>query len=317
MGIQLPNSTGIDSKLQPTVGFSFGLPTNQGNNAYGNQPQNFLGTGTGANPYPNTGGFSIGAVDIAPLVSFQATTNDDGELVNKPLINLHVTPNGCGIFGCDDELYPSLPDPSGFFNTHQQQQHYQTQYPQNHYQNTRRHQSPQQSSQRRPVTFEQLTPSPPIYHQPAQPSYHQPQYQHPPQQSQYHQNQYHQVPKYHQTNNYAKKRPSSSSSKVRFGTSEEVVKHVHEHHHYHHDEIPRPSRFQDDISYHDHPAYFRTLNDTDSDIFVIEDSIVKDDDYDKVEDGEEEKSGFKFPKHHPKSKRSADHDHQVEQIQPV
>ena len=86
MGNLIPNTTGIDSKLQPTVGFSFGLPNNgNGNKAYGNQPQNFLGTGSGANPYPNSGGFSIGALDIAPLVSFQATTNDDGELVNKQI----------------------------------------------------------------------------------------------------------------------------------------------------------------------------------------------------------------------------------------
>ena len=52
----------------------------------------------------------IGALDINPLISFQATTNDAGEIVNKPLINLHVTPNGCGVFGCEDEL-----DPSQFF----------------------------------------------------------------------------------------------------------------------------------------------------------------------------------------------------------
>ena len=59
-GIELPNSTGgIDSKLQPTVGVSFGLP-NQESNHYGNQQQNFLGTGASTNPYPTTGGFSIG-----------------------------------------------------------------------------------------------------------------------------------------------------------------------------------------------------------------------------------------------------------------
>ena len=137
-GIDL-NSTGISSKLQPTVGVSFGLP-NQNQQYYGGQPQNYLGTGTGVNPYPGatSSGLSVGALDINPLVSFQATTNDDGEIVNKPLINLHVTPNGCGIFGCEDEF-----DPSYFFGTRRQQA---------------------QSSQRRPVHFEQLTPSP-IYHQ--------------------------------------------------------------------------------------------------------------------------------------------------------
>ncbi len=66
-----------------------------------------MGTGAAVNPYydsPN--GLSVGAVDVNPLVSFQATTGEDGQLVTKPLINLHVVPNGCGILGCDyDDEY--------------------------------------------------------------------------------------------------------------------------------------------------------------------------------------------------------------------
>lgn len=115
--------------LEPTVGFSFGLPQ-YGAGPYGGQPLNFLGTGTAVNPYYGGGGpnvgpngipsrISLGAVDINPLVSFQTTANEKGELVKKPLINLHVTPNGCGIFGCDDEGvenygYPPPPPHDGY-----------------------------------------------------------------------------------------------------------------------------------------------------------------------------------------------------------
>jgi hypothetical protein len=125
--------------LDPTFGVSFGLPQYGG--AYGGYPTNFLGTGTAINPYYGGGGpgvgpngipnrISLGAVDINPLVSFQATANDKGELVKKPLINLHVTPNGCGLFGCEEEglggydhpphppvngpYYPPGPGKSGF-----------------------------------------------------------------------------------------------------------------------------------------------------------------------------------------------------------
>ena len=90
--------------LMPTVGVSFGLPNTGG--AYGGYQQNPVGTGGAVNPYydsPN--GLSVGAVDVNPLVSFQATTDDDGKPVAKPLINLHLTPNGCGIFGCEADDY--------------------------------------------------------------------------------------------------------------------------------------------------------------------------------------------------------------------
>ena len=90
--------------LSPTVGVSFGLPTT--GQRYGGYPQNPVGTGGAVNPYydsPN--GLSVGAVDVNPLLSFQATTDDDGNAVAKPLINLHLTPNGCGIFGCEADDY--------------------------------------------------------------------------------------------------------------------------------------------------------------------------------------------------------------------
>jgi hypothetical protein len=59
----------------------------------------------------------LGAVDINPLVSFQTTANEKGELIKKPLINLHVTPNGCGILGCEEEGLENYeyPPPSGSY----------------------------------------------------------------------------------------------------------------------------------------------------------------------------------------------------------
>ena len=100
--------------LEPTVGVSFGLP--QYGQSYGGQPFNYLNTGTAINPYYGGGGpaygangvpsrISLGAVDINPLISFQSIANAKGELIKKPLINLHVTPNGCGLLGCDEGSY--------------------------------------------------------------------------------------------------------------------------------------------------------------------------------------------------------------------
>eukprot|EP00096_Caligus_rogercresseyi_P011803 TRINITY_DN476_c0_g1_i11.p1 TRINITY_DN476_c0_g1~~TRINITY_DN476_c0_g1_i11.p1 ORF type:complete len:1230 (-),score=306.52 TRINITY_DN476_c0_g1_i11:343-4032(-) len=95
------SALGFGENFQPTVGVSFGLP-NQPNNLYAGQAQNPLGTGSAVNPfYTGPNGLPVGALDVSPLVSFQATTNDQGEIVSKPLINLHLTPNGCGLFGCD------------------------------------------------------------------------------------------------------------------------------------------------------------------------------------------------------------------------
>ena len=127
LGDLINGATGssLSEFIQPTFGVSFGLP--QAGPGYGGYQQNPLGTGPAVNPYytqkkggllggllggagPN--GLSVGGVDVNPLVSFQATTNSNGSVVAKPLINLHVTPNGCGLFGCTnndlrkDERYP-------------------------------------------------------------------------------------------------------------------------------------------------------------------------------------------------------------------
>lgn len=256
-GIDL-NSTGISSKLQPTVGVSFGLP-NQNQQTYGGQPQNFLGTGTGQNPYPAQGGISIGAVDISPLVSFQATTNDNGDVVNKPLINLHVTPNGCGLFGCEDEFLPSYA--TDFFGTRRQQG----------------------TPQRRPA-YEQLTPSPsynqPIYPEnPFRPSYNQPQY---PSQK---------VPQ------RPVRRPSSN--RVRFGGPEEVVvKHEH-HHYYHNDNNNGNNGYKNNngINFGYDGPYFRTLNDTEAEEAEVTDTNQVKRNTASVKFSEEDKtaSAFQFP----------------------
>ena len=240
------------------------------------------------------------------------------------MINLHVTPNGCGIFGCDEEnnneFFPSYQD--NLFSTRRQQH----------------------GPQRRPVTFEQLTPSPiqqqtqyhtSQRHQNSQSTY-QPQYQRPQQQTQYHASQQYQ----NSQNQYQQHRPQYSQnrpSKIRFSQDtndkkEIIVKHVHEHVHYHSND--RPSRFQDggiDFAYNEGP-YFRTLNDSESieidtsgstsgsppgffaekneDQEIIQRNVLK------FQGGEEDKT-FKFPSK--KSKRSADHaDHQqTEHIQSV
>ena len=131
-GFELP-----EGSVQPTLGVSFGLPQQSG--AYGGYAQNPVNTGPAVNPYYNSpNGLPVGAVDVNPLVSFQTTTNDDGELVAKPLINLHVTPNGCGIFGCDyDEQFHSNrkhQDQNGFLDYSFPKPKYQQQYPQQQYQ---------------------------------------------------------------------------------------------------------------------------------------------------------------------------------------
>ena len=323
------NSTGINSKLQPTVGVSFGLQ-NQNQQYYGGQPQNYLGTGTGGNPYPGSnGGLSLGALDINPLISFQATTNDAGEIVNKPLINLHVTPNGCGVFGCEDEL-----DPSQFFGTRRNQNqrrpdtrpvHYETltpspewnpvyypetnynqkqsynvpNYPQQqqqhqHHQKTQYHQQ-QSRPQSNPPRFPQSQHTTPEYQQPqySQPKYQQPQYPQPQQ-----------------------NRPSSNN-RVRFGSQDQkeiVIR--HEHVHYHHDssQSQNNKRYNDNginFAYNDGP-YFRTLNDTVTDYVPEENNQVKRNTALPQSAGEEEKkssSAFKFPSKSARtlSKRSADH----------
>ena len=104
-------------QLQPTVGVSFGLP--QAGPGYGGYQQNPVGSGGAVNPYyTGAEGVEVGPVNLNPLFSFQAATNDDGELALKPLVNLHLTPNGCGVLGCDKSTYEyvdytlkSIPNP--------------------------------------------------------------------------------------------------------------------------------------------------------------------------------------------------------------
>merc|ERR1719350_588011 len=104
-------------QLQPTVGVSFGLP--QAGPGYGGYQQNPVGSGGAVNPYyTGADGVEVGPVNLNPLFSFQAATNDDGELALKPLVNLHLTPNGCGVLGCDKATYDyvdytlkSIPNP--------------------------------------------------------------------------------------------------------------------------------------------------------------------------------------------------------------
>jgi hypothetical protein len=104
-------------QLQPTVGVSFGLP--QAGPGYGGYQQNPVGSGGAVNPYyTGAEGVEVGPVNLNPLFSFQAATNDNGELALKPLVNLHLTPNGCGVLGCDKSTYEyvdytlkSIPNP--------------------------------------------------------------------------------------------------------------------------------------------------------------------------------------------------------------
>ena len=101
------NSATSSGTLVPTFGFSFGLP--QAGPGYGGYQQNPVGTGGAVNPYYNSPtGLEVGAVNVNPLFSFQATTNDDGAIAYKPLVNLHLTPNGCGVLGCDKEFADSI-----------------------------------------------------------------------------------------------------------------------------------------------------------------------------------------------------------------
>ena len=98
LGDLINGATGssLSEFIQPTFGVSFGLP--QGGPGYGGYQQNPLGTGGAVNPYytqkkvggggggllggllggAGQNGLSVGAADVNPLVSFQATTNSNG-----------------------------------------------------------------------------------------------------------------------------------------------------------------------------------------------------------------------------------------------
>merc|ERR1711976_53662 len=95
-------------QLQPNIGISIGLPQNYpGYAGYPLDPTQ----ANNVNPYYTAQqGLEVGAVNVNPLFSLQTGTNDNGDLAIKPLVNLHLTPNGCGVLGCDktsdDELIP-------------------------------------------------------------------------------------------------------------------------------------------------------------------------------------------------------------------
>lgn len=121
-------------------------------------------------------------------------------MVAKPLINLHVTPNGCGIFGCE----------------HDKETYYQEeQYPYNEYENnfnTRRHQSPSKSS-----NFFPSSNKPKRHYQPEdyfKPSHEYPQYSHQNQRPQtFNTNKFHQQSsQYQEKNMYNNKYQTPSQS---------------------------------------------------------------------------------------------------------
>ena len=143
-------------------------------------------------------------------------------MVAKPLINLHVTPNGCGIFGCDYDKQNSYPDEYYNYDDF----------------NTRRHQQQRPPSKKN--NFFSSSNKPKRHYQPDdffKPSHQYPDYpesvsqdrnrnRYPPQKSQYHdrygyqqQNDQYDLPQYnpskqniHKSNNNYQNRPSSSHS---------------------------------------------------------------------------------------------------------
>jgi len=122
-----------NGQLKPTIGVSFGLP--QGGPGYGGYPTNPVNTGGAVNPYYTAqNGVELGPVNLNPLVSLQTGTTDDGELAVKPLVNLHLTPNGCGILGCHEydeygnpsltkKIADALTNPFGIFDKDDEKYH--------------------------------------------------------------------------------------------------------------------------------------------------------------------------------------------------
>jgi len=204
----------------PTVGVSFGLPQT---GAYAGQAINPLGTGGAVNPYyagPN--GISVGAVDVNPLVSFQATTGENGELIKKPLVNLHVVPNGCGLLGCDyeDDYYGTRKtggSGGGLLDfIFPKKKRRQPAYPPPRY--AERYGEPG------------FQPSQPVYHGPDyRPEYVQNRYDSP-----VYQEPVRQEPIYRRPPPQREHRPGGQ---VSFGEEEKVVR--HEHHHFHHSAAPK------------------------------------------------------------------------------
>lgn len=290
---------------------SFGLP--QYGQSYGGQPFNYLNTGTAINPYYGGGGpaygpngvpsrISLGAVDINPLISFQSIANDKGELIKKPLINLHVTPNGCGLLGCDEGSYEDfglqgynsnplaglanlLP---GFgkssYNKGPSSHHHLPPPP------------PPRKTYGPPTPTKEygFIPRPGAYEEPApvyydtfktspRPSYNYPRPPPPPQPQPQPPQQYYQ------------------SGSVKFGQPQsQVIKHEH-HHHYHHESgnnqvqngpsVPQGIRFGTNIN-NQGQFYGRSDENGTSEVSFKEDNTVKRNTNPK----KKEESGFQFPK---------------------
>jgi hypothetical protein len=284
-GLNLPKGS-----LSPTVGVSFGLPTN--GPGYGGYQQNPVGTGGAINPYyDSNSGLSVGAVKVNPLVSFQATTGENGDLVAKPLINLHLTPNGCGLFGCEldeyynnrkagssskggvigsalDLLFPKKKQSQPNYDYPHQPEHHtrhhndqQYQYNDQQYQhNDQQYQQNDQQYQQNDQQYQHNTPQYPQYQQNNQ--QYTPQEYVPPVNQNYPSNRKEFGPElpppshdgHHHQSNGNVNGFGSNTKKVSFGSHDEpVVK--HEHHHFHHHE--HKGRGQESNLYYD-DAYKRT-----------------------------------------------------------
>jgi hypothetical protein len=179
-------------------------------------------------------------------VSFQTTANEKGELVKKPLINLHVTPNGCGILGCEEEglenyggQYPPHPDQGYYPGGPAKSQGFLAQQGEkiaNFFSPKKHHSGQVPNYGPPPPVYNDAYKAPPNYHNEVPPVYHgdykrtqqtsynppppQPAYNPPPQQG------YNPPPQ--QGYNQPQARP------VKFNPQEPVVV-KHEHHHYYHE----------------------------------------------------------------------------------
>ena len=175
-------------------------------------------------------------------MSFQTTANEKGELVKKPLINLHVTPNGCGILGCEEEglenyggQYPPLPDQGYYPGGPAKSQGFLAQQGEkiaNFFSPKKHHAGGQVPNYGPPPpVYNDGYKAPPAYHNEVPPVYHgdykapgrtqQPSYNPPPPPPAYN-------PPPQQGYNQPQPRP------VKFNHQEPVVV-KHEHHHYYHE----------------------------------------------------------------------------------
>ena len=284
--------------FQPTFGVSFGLP--QQGPGYGGYQQNPVGTGGAVNPYYTadkkySNGLAVGGVDVNPLVSFQATTNENGSVVAKPLINLHLTPNGCGIFGCDDHTksgnrYPdAYPDNDYYYDNRRQQVKFQDSgfrpsapyRPQEDYRRPYRPERPYRETER-PYRQDQLRPEV-----------------------------------------VQAIKQATDHRRVKFG-SDQVVK--HEHHHFHHHVDSGSNGFfrkNQGISFGFDSPSFRSGEGLKNDDLLEANNVKKRKvsfgEPEKDQDEEEESSGFRFPhsRQIKSRKRRSPPSAQEEDIKPV